>query len=128
MGNILFAITLGVLSLNFFTISYRLTGINRLMYNIPISIFETSIPLVQDTTNYSFYYDKEVLETKLTSYFDKSIYRYTDEYSIDYYYYNQSDYSICKTSTCDAIEITLEAKINLLTTYNKTARFYIHKN
>lgn len=128
MGNILFAITLGVLSLNFFTISYRLTGINRLMYNIPISIFETSIPLVQDTTNYSFYYDKEVLETKLTSYFDKSIYRYTDEYSIDYYYYNQSDYSICKTSTCDAIEITLEAKINLLTTYSKTARFYIHKN
>ena len=128
MGNFLFVITLGVLSLNFFTVTYRLTGLNRLMLNIPISLFETSIPIIQESDEITLSYDKEKLNDKLTSYFDKSVYKYTDEYTLDIYYYNQEDFSICRGDSCNAVAITLEAKINLLTTYSKTARFYIQKN
>ena len=79
MGNVLFVITLGVLSLNFFTITYRVNGLNRLIHNIPISIFETSIPLIDESNEITLYYDKGLLEGKLTSYFDKTIYKFIYE-------------------------------------------------
>ena len=128
MTNILFSITIGILLLQFFSFTYRINGINRAVYNIPISIFEASIPLVQDTSDPKIYFDKQYLDDYLTSYFDKVIYRYTDRYSLNYYYYVQDDYSICRTDYCDAVEVTLNARITLFSDYSKTMRFYIHKN
>ena len=128
MTNVLFSITIGILSLQFFSFTYRINGINRAVYNIPISIFEASIPLVQDTSDPKIYFDKQYLDDYLTSYFDKVIYRYTDRYSLNYYYYVQDDYSICRSDYCDAVEVTLNARITLFSDYSKTMRFYIHKN
>ncbi len=98
------------------------------MYNLPISLFESAIPLVQESDVPIMYFDKQYLEQELTSYINKSIYRYTDSYSLNFYYYNQEDHSICRTDYCDAVEITLSAKITLFNNYSKVARFYIHKN
>lgn len=128
MGNILLSITIGILSLQFFTFTYRINGINRVMFNMPISIFEASIPLVQDASEPILYFDREYLLNELTSYVDKSIYKYTDRYSLDLYYYDQDDYSICRGDYCNAVEVTLNARITLFDDYSKTMRFYIHKN
>ncbi len=128
MGNIIFSITLAVLSFQFFTVTFQLTGINRTLYNVPISIFESSIPLAQEIDVPIMYYSKEMLEDKLTSYFDKSLERYTTSYSVDFYYYNQEDESVCRSDYCDAVEITLNAKVMVAMTYQKSARFYIQKN
>lgn len=128
MGNIIFSITIGILSLQFFTFTYRINGINRIVYNIPISIFEAAIPLVQDSDAPKMYFDKQYLSSELTSYFDKIIYRYTDRYSFNCYYYVQGDYSICRSEYCDAVEVTLNARITLFSDYSRTMRFYIHKN
>lgn len=128
MGNIMMSITIGILSLQFFTFTYRINGINRVMFNMPISIFEASIPLVQDTNEPILYFDREYLLNELTSYVDKSIYKYTDRYSLDLYYYDQDDYSICRGDYCNAVEVTLNARITLFDDYSKTMRFYIHKN
>ena len=128
MGNILLSISIGILSLQFFTFTYRINGINRAVYNIPISIFEASIPLVQDAEEPKIYFDKDYLENYLTSYFDKVIYRYTDKYRILFYYYVQDDYSMCRTDYCDSVEVTLSARITLFSNYSKTMRFYVHKN
>ena len=128
MGNILLSITIGILSLQFFTFTYRINGINRVMFNMPISIFEASIPLVQDTSEPILYFDREYLLNELTSYVDKSIYKYTDRYSLDLYYYDQDDYSICRGDYCNAVEVTLNARITLFDDYSKTMRFYIYKN
>ena len=116
------------MSLQFFTFTYRINGINRVMYNIPISIFEASIPLVQTYESPIMYFDKDYLESELTSYVNKSIYKYTDEYDLSFYYYVQGDYSICRTEYCDAVEVTLNAKITLFDSYKKVARFHIQKN
>ena len=67
MGNIIFSITIGILSLQFFTFTYRINGINRIVYNIPISIFEAAIPLVQDSNAPKMYFDKQYLSSELTS-------------------------------------------------------------
>lgn len=122
------SITIGILSLQFFTFTYRINGINRVMFNMPISIFEASIPLVQDTNEPILYFDREYLFNELTSYVDKSIYKYTDRYSLDLYYYDQDDYSICRGDYCNAVEVTLNARITLFDDYSKTMRFYIQKN
>ena len=128
MGNIIFSLTLAVLSLHFFTVTYRLNGVNRTLYYIPISIFESSIPLAQESESLIIYYDKNILENKLTYYFDNNLSKYVSRYTLDFYYYNQSNDSICKTDYCDAIEITLKADILLTVSYQKSARFYIQKN
>ena len=128
MGNILFSTSLLILTVQFFFISYRLTGINRVMLNIPIQIFESSIPLVQERDEPIIYFDRETLDAKLTSYFEKSISKYTEHYTIDYYYYSPDDGSACLNSYCTAIEITLEARITLTMNYQKSVHFYIQKN
>ena len=128
MGNIIFSLTLAVLSLHFFTITYRLNGVNRMLYNIPISIFESSIPLAQESEEIVIYYNKTELQNKLTYYFDTNIHKYVSRYTLDFYYYNQSDGSICKSDYCDAVGITLKAEILLTVNYQKTATFYIKDN
>ena len=101
---------------------------NRTLYYIPISIFESSIPLAQETEELIIYYDKPTLESKLTYYFDNNLSKYVSKYTLDFYYYNQSDESICKTDYCDAVEITLKADVLFTVTYEKSARFYIKSN
>lgn len=127
MGNIIFSITIAILSFQFFTTTFQLTGINRTLYNIPIAIFESSIPLAQNTGVPKIYYDKEILYSKLTSYFDKSLSKYTSQYDLSLYYYSQEDESICR-DYCDAVEITIKAKVLLAFDYQQSARFYILKN
>ena len=128
MGNILFSLTIAVLSLQFFTVTYRLNGVNRTLYNIPISIFETSIPLISDNDEFVAYYHREVLNDQLTYYFETSLKKYVNHYTLDFYYFNQEDFSICLGEYCDAIEITLKADVLLNIKYQKAARFYIRSN
>lgn len=116
------------MSFQIFATSYRINGINRSFLNIPISIFESSIPLVQDVAEPEIYYDKALLESQLTSYFDKTIDKYCNDYSLSFYYYSQEDESICVNDKCTAIEITLKAEVILLINYQRSARFYIQDN
>lgn len=98
------------------------------MLNIPLSIFESSIPLVQDAEDPTIYFDKDLLHDKITYYLDSSINDLCVSYQLDFYYYNQIDESICKTDLCDAVEIDLKAEIFQFVNYNRRVRFYIQDN
>ena len=128
MPNIIISLVIGILSLHVFTITYRVNGVNRTLFNIPISIFESSIPLINYGEEQKLYFDKELLENKLTYYFDTSLDRYVSNYSLEFYYYNQENESICKTDQCSAIEITLSTNIIFNYKYQKSASFYIRRN
>ena len=128
MSNIIFSLVIAVSSFYLFTITYRLNGINRSLYNIPISIFETSIPILKYDDEIGLYYDKRDLERKLTYYFNNSISELCQSYTMDLYYYNQDDESICLSNYCNAVEITINAKVIFFTEYHRTARFYITHN
>ena len=128
MPNIMFSLLIGVLSLHFFTVTYRLNGVHRTLFNVPISIFEASIPLVEESENPSLYFSKEVLEEKLDTYFANQLKKYVSNYSLSFYYYNQEDYSICRDDQCTSLEINLKARIVLDFEYDKTANFYIRSN
>ena len=128
MSNIMFSLLIGVLSLHFFTVTYRLNGVHRTLFNVPISIFEASIPLTDESENPSLYFSKEVLEEKLNTYFASQLRKYVSSYSLSFYYYNQEDYSICRDDRCTSLEINLKAKIVLDFEYDKSANFYIRSN
>ena len=103
MPNIMFSLLIGVLSLHFFTVTYRLNGVHRTLFNVPISIFEASIPLTDESENPSLYFSKVVLEEKLNTYFASQLRKYVSSYSLSFYYYNQEDYSICRDDRCTSL-------------------------
>ena len=128
MANLIISIVIAILSFSFFSVTYRVNGINRTLFNIPISIFESSIPLDQETEEPIIYFAKITLENKLTSYFYNNLEKYCNNYSLSFYYYSQDDYSFCSSLNCNAIEINLNAEILLNCHYNRTAKFYIQDN
>lgn len=128
MENMIFSLMIAVMSLQMFTMTYRINGVNRTLFHIPLGIFESAIPLLTPNYDLDIYYDKEVLEQSLTYYFDSNLHKYVNDYTLSYYYYNQEDESICVSDKCTAVEITLKADIFLNIKYQKKARFYIRRN
>ena len=128
MGNIIFSLTIAVMSLQMFTLTYRINGVNRTLFHIPLGIFESAIPLVTTTYYPDVYFDKDMLEESLTYYFDTNLEKYVNKYTLSFYYYNQADDSICVSDKCDAVEVSLKADIMLTIKYQKKARFYIRRN
>ena len=109
-----------------FTLTYRLQTINRAIINTPIELFETSIPLA-NVDEENLYFDKKRLETKVTDYYSSSIGPYFKSYDVSFYYYNQTDKSICVSDTCNAVEITITGNYFLSFEYERTINYEIHK-
>lgn len=114
-----------VLSFNFFMISFQINGINRLVLGAPMSIFETAINMFEIDENEGPKFDKEILEQNLTSYFDYSMPSFTNDYSLDFYYYNQDDYSICLDDEPTAVEVKVSANLALNYHYQRTMYYEI---
>ena len=128
MAMIFFALLVVTLSFNFFMISYQVNGINRMVYGVPVSLFETSLNLYGVDENNGAFFIKDTLEEKLTSYFNALMKRYADDYTLDFYYYNPSNHSLCVSENCSAIEITVEANLVLNYHYEKTLFYEIRSN
>ena len=83
-----------VLSFNFFMISYQINGINRLVLSAPLSLYETALNLFEIDEDVGPTFDREILEDNITSYFNYHMPRYTNDYTLSFYYYNPIDHSI----------------------------------
>lgn len=116
------------LSFNFFMMSYQINGINRLVMSAPMSLYETAINVFDIDEETGPYFDKEILEENITSYFTFHMPRYTDDYELDFYYYNPSDHSLDMNDEVKAVEVTLEANIVLHYRYQKTMYYEIWRN
>ena len=127
MINIGIALMVMVMSVQCFSISYRLNGINRAFLETPISLFQVAIPIITNNDEYIAYFDKDELIENLTYYYDTNIRKYSNDYSLYYYFSNVGESSVCLSKICDAIEIKLTARIIFSTTYSKTLRFEIRR-
>ena len=63
------------------------------------------------------------LRIQLDDYYELSVGKYTNDYDIDYYFYNKEDDSMCVDSYCNAVEITVTARLELGYEY-KRIMFY----
>ena len=117
-----------VLSFNFFMISYQINGINRLVLSAPLSLFETAIELFDIDEDIGPVFNKETLEDNITSYFDYHMPRYTNDYSLSFYYYKPSDHSIELSENAKAVEVFINAELVLSYHYEKTMYYEIWSN
>lgn len=109
-----------------FTLTYRLQTINRTIINTPLEIFELSIPVANiDETN--VYFDKAQLENNVLTYYEERLSPYFKSYDVDFYYYNQSNHSICVNDYCNAVEINVSGNYMFNFQYEKTLKYEIHK-
>ena len=128
MVAVIISLLVVVLSFNFFMMSYQINGINRLVMSAPMSLYETAINVFDIDEETGPYFDKEILEENITSYFTFHMPRYTDDYELDFYYYNPSDHSLDMNDEVKAVEVTLEANIVLHYRYQKTMYYEIWRN
>ena len=117
-----------VLSFNFFMFSYQVNGINRLVLSAPLSLYETAINLFEIDEDIGPTFDQDILENNITSYFDYHMPRYTNNYSLSYYYYNPEDHSIELSDDIKAVEVLVEAELILSYHYEKTMYYEIWSN
>ena len=117
-----------VLSFNLFMMSYQVNGVNRLVLGTPIALLETSINMFNINEKEVPKFNQTTLEKNLTSYYAQSMPHYTDDYSLSFYYYNPKNHSVCLSSSCSAVEVTVDAYLALGYHYNKTMYYEIRSN
>lgn len=128
MTNILLAILFSVFSLQIFTINYKFSVFSKTLLNIPMSIFEMSIPTNMIPTVNKVYYDKNLLENYVNDYFKDNISDLCGDYTVLFMYYSTDDNLFCKTSYCDGVRITLSAYVFVGIKYENTMSYYIKEN
>ena len=106
---------IGVVSLQYFTLNYSIQGLNRAILFTPIELMYKGVVPLGDKPRIS----RDDFEYIVLSYYDNIIPRYSKEYSVEFYYYNLSDQSMCLTDYCDGVEITIDCKLNITYDYHR---------
>lgn len=109
---IFIAAVFAMFSFQFFTLNFSIQGLNRAIIYTPIEL------MMMDVSNNDSHvsFTTSDIENHLIEYYDKTLTRYVKDYDIEFYFYNRNDESICTSTYCDSVEITIDAKI--LLTYN----------
>ncbi len=122
----LFITTFTTLTFTMFNFSIRISCINRIVSNTPKALVESSIPLFGISNNI-LSFDKELLESGVKDYYTTNLSKYTKKFSIDFYYYNIEDFSLCTNEECNGVEITVNSNFILNYNYHRTIFFEIRK-
>ena len=116
------AVIIGIFSLQYFSLNFKIQGLNRAVISTPIELFYQD---VLDDNNEAKFYTEE-LENHLNSYYQKSLTKYVKEYEVSYYFYNKEDGSLCLDMYCDGIEITVDAVIDITYTYHRVMYYELY--
>lgn len=117
-----------ILSFSSYAIAFQINGINRVVMSTPVTIFETSI--LHDTNDYDskVLLTKSLVEEKLDKYYTNSLTKFTDKFDYELYFYNKSDYSMCVSDDCDAVEIIFTATLVYNYQYKRTLHYEVFKS
>ncbi len=116
---------LSIFSFDVLTISNRVIVVDLAIRNVPISLIENSVLLINPGE--TLYFDKNRLEESIETYFLLNIEPYIQDYKIEFYYYSPVDLSMCLGDKCQGVEITLTSPISYFYTYKKTMYYQITK-
>ena len=125
MTNILFSFLFALSTMSLFFTSFQGNGINRVFVNFPIEIIENNTYVYETGSMDSIYFMKDELTEMIHHYFDTLLPRYTDEYETEIRFLYASDYGYCVEDKCNAVKISLRAKVFPGYTYKKTMIYFI---
>lgn len=90
-----------------FSLNFSMQGLNRAVINTPIELLYRTVSYEDELLRF----EKERVEEDLSRYYKKCLTRYCKDYTIEYYFYNKADGSMCLDNRCDAVEITVNCKL-----------------
>ena len=123
---ILFSALIMIFMFSSFNASLHLQVVNRAVIYTPIDIFEASIEIIKRQDENNLYFDKTKLESALDNYYSEAIGNHLSSYTVEKYYYNQSDKSLCVNEHCNAIEVTVSGSYSYLFNFSRTISYEIH--
>lgn len=115
---------IGLVSLQYFALNYSIQGLNRAIIYTPIEIMYKGLITLGDKPLIS----RDDFEYIVLSYYNKIIPRYSKNYTVDFYYYNLTDQSMCLTNNCEGVEITINCKLNLTYDYHRVMFYELKEN
>ena len=115
---------MGIFSFQFFSLNFSIQGLNRAVISTPIELMYKVIVSYGDEPSFN----KKEFEKIVNDYYDHILPRYTKKYDVSFYYYNLSDESMCLTSTCNGVEITVSSVINLTYHYSRTMHYELSES
>ena len=127
MINILISFFVMVISCNFFYVSYQVCGVNMIVLSMPKALFENAIDLVSTQDEPHLYFQKITLISTSSTYF-RQLKKYTNNYRIDFKFYNDEDDSICTSDYCYAVNIIVDASLTFNYTIHRELYYKIQRN
>lgn len=106
---------IGLISLQYYGLNYQIQGLNRSIISTPIELMYKSVLVYGETPMF----EKEDFEEIVLSYYSSILPRYSNSYHVGFYYYNSIDNSMCLSSECDGVEITIDCKLNISYQYHR---------
>ena len=114
---------IGIVSLQYFTLNYSIQGLNRAILYTPIELMYKCVSASGDKPHF----DRDDFEGIVLDYYGHIIPRYSKNYEVEFYYYNLEDESMCITSYCDAVEITIDCKLNATYQYHRVMFYELRR-
>lgn len=118
------ALIIGIFSLQYFVLNFRIQGINRAVISTPVELFFQDVYSSDGGAKFTV----DEIEIHLNEYYQKALSKYVDEYDISYYFYNKSDYSMCLDEYCDGVEISVDCDLYLTYKYHRVMYYELSGN
>lgn len=118
---LLISTLIGVVSLQYFSLNYSIQGLNRAIVFTPIELMYKCVTMYGDSP----IFNTKDFETIVFNYYSHILPRYTNQYTVDFYYYNLDDESMCLYDTCSGVEITIDCKLNVTYEYHRVMYYEI---
>ena len=112
---LLISALIGVVSLQYFSLNYSIQGLNRAIVCTPIELMYKCVAVYGESP----VFNTDDFETIVLEYYSHILPRYTNDYNVDFYYYNLADESMCLLDVCGGVEITIDCKLNMTYQYHR---------
>ena len=113
-----------VFSAQIFALNFSIQGLNRAIINTPIELMYRTVYIGSSDVQF----DSKKFEIELLKYYDQTLSRYSKERTIDFYYYDLADGSMCLRNYCDAVEITIDCKLMMTYTFHRVMYYELRRN
>lgn len=121
MINIFIALLMLLTSYGFFSFSFTIHGLDRLLVYAPKSIFEYC---VVSSDGGSVYYSENDIKNKYLSYLDDNVTKYVKEYDATFRFYYTNTGGLCDEK-CDGVEVAFSSYVAFSYTYKRTMFYEI---
>ena len=124
MINIFISLIFAICSFSIFTLSVKVQGLNTLLLNTPLTVFEYAT--TDEGAEYPYYIQDSII-TNYKKYIEQSIYSYVDDYDIDFRFYFPENGGRCYEH-CQGVEITVKADIVFDYEYERVMFYEVKEN